>query len=306
MFVSTFLVEEMVFVIFLTFPVFLRIFNNSLNPFISTEVESESLSAIFAIRDMFLFTGIAVGLIISSYIFANSFSIVVLIRSFSIFLLIPCVLLFFIENKITKRKKGIKKKFFEFPLKTITHKKILIIFTIVSSATYWISFVIKYLPFYFADLGLFPTEIFLSYAITYLIVPILAIFATLFVSERNSKKWYLFDLGFDIFPFILIIFADLHISVIIIGLLLIQIRDFLAPIGLSYFFKNFNKEERNEAWGVWGTLTSLFSLPFPLLIGFIFSISHVLLFLISITNIILSVLIAYLFLPKLKGINKNP
>lgn len=94
MFFVSFFTESILLIIFLSFPFFLRIYNNSLNPYISQKSDPDSLSFIFAVRDLFLYLGTASGLLVSSFILIKDFSFILLIRIFNFFFNISFITIF--------------------------------------------------------------------------------------------------------------------------------------------------------------------------------------------------------------------
>ena len=298
LFLFSFINNSILFIIFILFPFFLRMYNNSLNPYISKTSEPDSLSLVFAIRDFFLYLGIAFGLLISSFLLNLNFSFKTLINVFGIVFLISAIFLFLNKEEL-KENSEIKEKqsIFFFSLKDLKNKKRLFIFVGLFTGFSWIAFVISYFPLFLLDIGFIQSDIFFFYALTYFVVPILAIIASSFANKKNSKKWYLIDIIIDIIPFTLIIFANFTISIVFTVILFTQLRDFLSPIGIAYFFNNFEEHEQNKAWGVLGTFASLISLPFPLFIAIIFEINIVILFIITIIIIITMFIIAYMLLP---------
>lgn len=289
--------ESILLTIFFTFPFFLRIYNNSLNPYISRTSKPDSRSFVFAIRDFFLYMGVATGLVVSTIIFAEDFSFLKLIRFFSAIFLVSAGFLFLKKEEHEHNDHKNQESIFSFPLKKVSNKRTLIIFILIFTGFTWILYVIKYIPLYFVDIGFLPSEIYFSYALTYLGIPFMAIVASLFITEKNLKKWYLFDIIIDIVPFTLILFAGLDISIAIFALLFIQLRDFLGPIGIAYFFNSFPENEQNEAWGVLGTFNSLIALPFPLLVSVLFGFNPAYLFIITVITILIVFVIAYSLLP---------
>jgi len=296
-FFLSFFTESVLLILFFTFPFFLRIYNNSLNPYISKTSEPDSRSFVFAIRDFFLYLGVATGLVVSTIIFTKDFSFLNLIRFFSLVFLVSAGFLFLKKEELKPNDHKNHISLFSFPLKKVSNKRTLVVFILIFTGFTWIMYVIKYIPLYFVDIGFLPSEIFFTYALTYLAVPFMAIVASLFATEKNLKKWYLFDIIIDIVPFTLILFASLDISIAIFALLFIQLRDFLGPIGIAYFFNSFEEDEQNEAWGVLGTFNSLIALPFPLLVSVLFGYNPAYLFIITVITILIVFVIAYSLLP---------
>ena len=297
LFLLTFISDSIIYIIFILFPFFLRIYNNSLNPYISKTSEPDTLSLVFAIRDFFLYLGIAFGLLITSFLLNLNFPFTILIKVFGIVFLISAIFLILNKEEFKENKKIEKEKIFSFSLKDLKNRKILFILVGLFTGFSWVAFVISYFPLFLSDIGFVQSNIFFSYALAYFGVPFLAIFASAFANKKNSKKWYLVDIIIDIIPFTLLFFTNLGSHIIVIVVIFSQLRDFLRPIGIAYFFNNFEEHEQNKAWGFLGTFTSLISLPFPILIVIILGINMLLLSIITLIIICVTFFIAYLFLP---------
>jgi predicted MFS family arabinose efflux permease len=129
-----FTVDVYIFVIFLTLPFFIRIFNSSLNPYIGRESSEETGAYIFAVRDVFLYLGAAFGLFLGNIISVIDFQILTFTRIFSfVFLLTGIVLYFHQKDKKEKfNRKGSTswRNFFSFSFKGVESRKNLVAWNI--------------------------------------------------------------------------------------------------------------------------------------------------------------------------------
>lgn len=301
-----FFCENIYIVLIFLFPFFIRIFNNSLTPFISKMSSSSDRSKVFAVRDFFLSAGISVGLLATGLINRENVNLSGLINIYTLILLIIVVLLWIYPTD-KKQKTDTPtnfnfKKMFQFPWNEIQNKKVTLYFIIIFTGVAWIGTSIAFLPLYATRVGLAPLEIFSSYGISYVIVSLLGIFCAIFDNSHKRREWYIFDLGFDLIPLILIcIFTNSFL--IILAIILIQLKDFVKPISLAYFFDCFTDSEADHAWAVVATVSSLASLVFPLLISYLFDNYSILIFQISIIVALLITIFGYLTLPRKQIMN---
>ncbi len=302
LFFASFAVHSFLYIAFFLFPFLLRIFNNSMNPYISKISESGNLPLVFAIRDFFLYLGIAFGLLTSSLLVNFNLSINAFMGVYGLAFLLSAISLFLNrENSHSVKSEDIK---LEFSLKIVNQlqsKKVLLIFIGLFTSFSWIAVVIRRIPSFFSDLGYSISDVFFTYSMTYFIVPTLAIAVSSFANKENLRKWYLLDILFDVLPLSMLIFAGVSPMIVVLIALLIQTRDFLSPIGIAYFFNNFEEDDQNLAWGVLGSVSSLIALPFPLLVVVMFDMSVPTLVIVSIVIVFITFAVAYTSLPSLRS-----
>lgn len=298
-FVLMFFTNLMIYVLFFIFPFFMRIFNNSLTPYINMNSNQEEKQIIFAVRDVFLYIGVATGLFLSSLLTISGLTFLNITKMMTIVLLIELVILILLKDKtsIKKSKPAKNNKFLSFPWKDIKHKKRLFIFILIDIGVIWIGTAISYLPLYATKIGYNTSWIYTAYSISYFLIPFLAVFTTHITTSTSRKKWYLFDLSFDVIPLIMIIFSSNYVNLLFISIVFISFKDFVKPISLTYFFDCFDREESNSVWGMSASVGALISLPFPFILLLIFNYSSIFIFLISVIIAITITIIAYFNLP---------
>lgn len=293
--------------VFLVLPFFVRIFNSALNPYIGRESSEERGAYIFAVRDVFLYLGAAFGLFLGNIISTIDFQILTFTRIFSIIFLLTALILFLQPREVTAEKSSISwKDFFSFSFKGVESRKNLTIFIIIASASIWIFTCVEYYIIYLSDIGIQPNEIFFFTALSYFIVPFFALISSIISLKKHKKGWYLFDIAFDIVSLLMIMISGFYFTyMIFITLLILSLRDFVYPISISYFFDCFEKNEMNDAWTLHGTVSSIISLPIPLIVGFLFQISRLTIYFIALIIVPIQFFLALFFLPTSKEEKTN-
>ena len=120
------------------------------------------------------------------------------------------------------------------------------------------------------------------------------------VTKQNRKSLFLFDIFTDFIPAVLFALSNSKL-LFMLGLFISSIKDVFAPITFSYIVSCFNEEEGFMALALLGSISSLFSVIFPVIFGYIIENNSQLLFGISACFILVSVLIAKILMPE----NKN-
>lgn len=307
-----FTVDIFIFVIFLILPFFVRIFNSSLNPYIGRESSEETGAYIFAVRDVFLYLGAAFGLFLGNIVSIIDFQILTFTRIFSFVFLLTGVILFLQQKDINEnigRQESISwRDFFTFSFNKIESRKNLVVFITIASASIWIFTCVEYYIIYLSDIGIQASDIFFFTAMSYFIVPIFALLSSIISVKKHKKGWYLFDIAFDMVSLSLILISGTYFaSLIFITLIILNLRDFVYPISISYFFDCFEKDEMNDAWALHGTLSSIISLPIPLIAIIFYEINPLSIFFIALFIVPIQFFLALFFLPTTKeeeNINK--
>ncbi|MFH1728421.1 MAG: MFS transporter, partial [Pseudomonadota bacterium] len=182
-----------VYLAFFSFPFFIRVFNNTLTPYIAKIENDHEKSLVFSIRDIFLSLGIACGFLFSSYLAIDSFNF-----KSNVFIVTTILIIIFIVIKVfktndTKIVANKKLKLFQLPFKEVNNKKSLAAFIIISSGLSWVLITVSFLPIYLTSLGFESKFIFDYYSLAYFIVPFLGLIAAMKLKNINKKYIYIFD-----------------------------------------------------------------------------------------------------------------
>ena len=183
---------------------------------------------------------------------------------------------------------------------TIKNKKYLVIFLVISCLNSFIGTLFVFLPTLAFFSGLNVTEIFQSFSIGYIVVAFFSIGLAFITPKSKKKVIYLIDLIFDVIPLGLILFSNGNLIIMSIAIILFISRDFIKPISMDYFYSFFDPKETDYIWGLMGTIPSLISFGFTLLIPFLIIMNWKIPIFIAIGIAVIVTIIAYKWLPSSK------
>lgn len=126
---------------------------------------------------------------------------------------------------------------------------------------------------------------------------VIAVLITNNHSFKKRKNVLLLDVGFDILPAIIFAFSN-NAYLFFAALFFSSIKDVLSPITFSYIISCFNEEDGFIALGILGSISSLISVVFPIIIGYFIDQNATEIFLISTLFILVSTVCAKLLLPE--------
>ena len=316
-----FIDKRLIYFYIFTFPVIRRFINNGLNPYIikkskNTDSLQDNLSKVFSIRDFFLYLGCGLGALIGTILKSVNPSYEFLFQiSASIILILFAILFLGLKPQKTIGKPGVIEKVEKIEekietdnkmkFKDIKNKKYLTIFLVIECLNTFIGTVFIFLPTLAFFSGLNVTEIFQSFSIGYMVVAFLSIGLAFIAPKSKKKAIYLIDLIFDVIPLGLILFSNGNLIIMSIAIILFIGRDFIKPISMDYFYSWFSSKETEYIWGLIGTIPSLVSLGFTLLIPILIVINWKIPILISIIIAVGVSIIAFKWLPSTKNQNSK-
>lgn len=287
-----------VVVIFLLINISQYVFNFSLGSLICFSVDNKAKARFFAIRDIFLYGSIALGLMASGML-VNKYDVKNIIAIFGLFLLVPCIMLFFGKsNKFVAGAmedddkeenlgfRGIKKAFKnrEFVLMLIIYS-----FLSIYSAIY------AYVPFLAIEVGLNYSEVLNSFAVVTIVNVFIALFLSNLADSSDKKIFFIIDVGFDLIPiFIFIITTNYYMF--IAALVLTALKDVFAPITFAYKYELFT-EDGQLLISLLESITGIFTFVLPIVIGFLWKRIGKDVFIIAFVAVFMATIIAFL-LPK--------
>ena len=288
-------------VIFLLINISQYVFNFSLGSLICFSVGNNEKARFFAVRDIFLYGSIALGLLISG-VLVNKYDIKNIISIFGLFLFIPCIMLFFGKNNKfvagtmddddddeSAGLSGIRRAF-----KNREFRLMLIIYSFLSiySAVY------AYVPFLAIEVGLHYSEVLNSFAIVTIANIIIALFLSHLADSTNKKIFFMIDVGFDLIPiFIFIITTNYYMF--IVALVLTALKDVFAPITFAYKYELFTKDGQLLI-SLLESITGIFTFVLPVVVGFLWKQIGKNVFIIAFIAVLIATLVAFL-LPKKIG-----
>lgn len=302
-----------VFVVFLIIICCSRtIFNFSVGNEIIFHVEDSKKGKFFAVRDMFLFSGISLGLFIAG-IMTKYIKIRSVLILFSAFLFVPTIIMCLFGKQIlykvgngnfTDERKSMNE--YLRMLKKLFRKREFVVLLLIGILTSVYSSCQAFLPFLASKIGLNYQEILSSFAAITIINVIIALFIGDF-SDNNEKKYlYLIDLGSDLVPVIIFAFTN-NVILFYIAIFLSSLKDIFAPTSFAYKYELFGKYEdelSRTGIGILESVTNLVSFFMPTVIGFLWGYIDAGIFCIAAFCIILSVLVGFA-LPRTTELKTN-
>lgn len=283
-------------VIFLLINISQFVFNFSLGSSICLSVPNDEKARYFAVRDIFLYGSIALGLALSG-ILVKKYDVKIIIAIFALFLLVPCIMILFGNNKFVNKNlyedaeetslKGIVKAFKnrEFVLMLVVYS-----FLSIYDAVY------AYVPFLAINVGLDYSEVLNSFAIVTMINVIVALFLSNLADATNKKIFFIIDVGFDMLP-ILIFMNTTNYYSFVIALVLTALKDVFAPITFAYKYELFSEEEGQLLISLLESMMGIFTFVLPIIIGVLWEKIGKNVFIIAFIAVFAATIVA-LFLPK--------
>lgn len=290
------------------------IFNYSLGNSINYILPDNNRGKYFAMRDLFLFGAISLGLFLGG-IYTNNFGIRALYITFSLGFLIPLFLIILAKRRlaslIEKGKQGEEdeKEESKDDIKTRRINKTVIYellrdkkvwaFIIIQIGTTIYTSAMSFLPLLGTSIGISVANVMAMFGAVTIINSILALLLGHF-SDLSGRKWiYVIDLGFDVFPAIVFAFTN-NITLFIVGIVLIMIKDALAPISFAYYFDCFPEEKGTLIMGILSSLGNALSFIAPIIVGILWVSSAKYVFLFGALGNGLSALVAIFMLPDIR------
>lgn len=286
-------------IIFLLINVSQYVFNFSLGSLICFSVDNNEKAKFFAIRDVFLYGSIALGLMLSG-VLANKYDIKNIISVFGFFLLIPCIMIFcgknnrFVVGTVNDDDEGDESSGFRGIKRALKNREFILMLIIYSFLSIY-SAVYSYVPFLAIEVGLNYSEVLNSFAIVTVANVVIALFLSHLADSTNKKLFFIIDVGFDLIP-IFIFIVTTNYYMFIIALVLTALKDVFAPITFAYKYELFTNDGQLLI-SLLESITGIFTFVFPVLVGFLWKQIGKNVFIIAFVAVLIATLVAFM-LPK--------
>ncbi|HNV43163.1 MAG TPA: MFS transporter [Exilispira sp.] len=280
------------------------VFNYSYGNAINYSIESDSRGKYFAIRDLFLFGSISIGMFLGSIITSKT-NVSVLFFGFSFIFFIP---MFFIkrtdkniakvqikEETISRQSNGDDKKDKNQFLSVIKNKYFWGFLLVGFGSTIYTTSLF-FLPLLGTSIGISVPKILSMFGAITLVNSIVAILIGN-VSDFINRKWlFVFDNAFDIIPALIFAFTT-NTYLFIAGIVCTMIKDAFAPSSFAYLYDCFQDKKGIVVQGFLSSIDNALSFVAPLLIGILWNISKKWVFLLGASGCLFSSIIAIITLP---------
>ncbi len=284
------------------------IFNFSLGNSINYTFARENRGKYFALRDVFLFGSISIGLFLGG-LYTAKYSVDSFYMVFSIGFIVPLFIIAYLSREIKLKKAEVEvnkdtansneEKSKIKIIKDIYKDKKVWAFTLIQIGTTFYATSMNFLPLLGTSLGISVSSIMGMFGAVTIVNSMVALILGHF-SDMSGRKWlYVIDLAFDMIPAIVFAFTQ-NITLFVIGVVLTMVKDSLAPISFAYFYDCFSEEKGVIVMGVLSSIGNSLSFLAPILIGILWSISIKYVFLIGAMGSGLAALVAVFMLPNIK------
>ncbi|MBS3938319.1 MAG: MFS transporter [Peptococcaceae bacterium] len=285
------------------------IFNYSIGNKINTVIESHNRSKYFALRDLFLFGAISVGLLAGGFLTAR-LSVLHLYFIFSSLFVLTCLFIFVMraqsilaDNNGTlhsvENSDDIKKVSEELTLTSVLKTKVFWAFVLINVFTSIYSISARFLPLLGLQLGFDVSSLLTLVGVATIANAIFGLVLGYFFDMRSRKLIYLIDIFVDLIPALTFAFTGSTVFFVIAYIITI-LKDVFAPISFSYFFDCFPESNAQFVLGLLSSIDGVTSTIVPILVGFLWLKSHRLVFIAGAAGIVGAFLIAFLVLPNVK------
>jgi len=283
------------------------VFNFSAGTNIIYGIDNSKKGKFFAIRDLFLYSSIALGLFVSSLII-NVASVRVAIIFNSSFLLLSILFLSRLEKEDSKKVKinsSSEKHFSAFKIKAMIKEYSMVIknrnFVIILSSNILGSIyaaTTAFLPFLALSFGMDYQSILYAFAGMTLLNAIFALLIGDVADNSDKRLFYLIDIGSDMIPIILYLLST-NIYIFIVALIISSLKDIFAPTTFAYKYEVFEDSNGQLSIAALETFTNLFTFFIPAIIGILWNVIGRYIFCIAFIAVFISFLLSFL-LPKSK------
>ena len=280
------------------------IFNFSVGDEINFSIDNSEKGKYFAGRDLFLYLGISLSLLVAGFI-ANSKGPKLAILVLSVLLVLPCVVIRFLklghQNTNEQKEKQAKAS-----LRSIFRHKEFVAFLGISILGSIYGSCAIFVPFLAVEVGLNYSEILASFAGLTMINAILAFLVGGMADKKNKKTFFIIDVASDFIPALIFAFTR-NATVFFIALVFSAVKDIFAPSTFAYKYEIFGMFDDNDskfAIAALESVTCAFTFIMPSVMGLLWNCFGSKVFIISLVTIVLSVILAVFFLPNTSNVTK--
>ncbi|WP_029688485.1 MFS transporter [Thermoanaerobacter sp. A7A] len=272
-------------------------FNITLNPMLALMVESNKRGSAFGVRDIFLYSGITLGMLVAGLLTQYGFHIVFLANGILLLLMLPLVFILK-ESKVSEKAEDIKQKSkFWAQLREIKNKKVLKVFSVIVFLTSFASGTLVFIPLKGSEIGIADNFILYTFAGSSFLAAILSYVGGRITDLFNRKNLFLVNLVFTLILYVFLYLSS-SITAFVISILLYTTILVFAPIYPVYFFDCFSEQDAGKAWGIVSTFSLVAEMIAPLIWGAIWDTSSQgMIFIFAGLFVIFAIILSLIYLP---------
>ncbi len=273
------------------------IFNFSVGNDINFSIDNHEKGRYFAGRDLFLYIGISLSLLLAGLIAEKQepkFAILIL----AMLLVLPCIVIRFLKLSYQKKNEQQEKRE-KSSWRSIFRHKEFVVFLCVSILGSIYGSSTCFIPFLAVEVGLNYNEILASFAGITMLNAVFAFFVGSMADKTNKKLFFIIDIASDFIPALLFAFTK-NATLFLIALIVSAFKDIFAPSTFAYKYELFGMFDDNDskfAIAALESITSAVTFVMPAVVGMLWNSIGSKIFIISLFTIVCSVFLIIFFLP---------
>ena len=284
-------------------------FNYSLGNDINYEIEDEHRGKYFAVRDLFLYGGISLGLFLGG-LFVKRVGVSGMYAAAGLLYVLPLVMLLIVRWECGAGKDGQKT---DSDAEEEAEERVSwrVFRRIAGDKKFWSYMIVKffaniygvameYLPLYALTIGISVSNVMSIFSSMTLFNAVGALFVS-HMGDLKGRKWfYVFDIGFDALPAMIFLLSQ-NVPLFVFGIILSMVKDVFASVSFAYFYDVFDDHNGTIILGIVESFSSAVGIIMPVVIGWVWEVSPQLVFGIGAVGCLLSAGVAAVFLPNKKS-----
>ena len=284
-------------------------FNYSLGNDINYEIEDEHRGKYFAVRDLFLYGGISLGLFLGG-LFVKRAGVSGMYAAAGLLYVLPLVMLLIVRRECGAGKDGQKT---DSDAEEEAEERVSwrVFRRIAGDKKFWSYMIVKffaniygvameYLPLYALTIGISVSNVMSIFSFMTLFNAVGALFVS-HMGDLKGRKWfYVFDIGFDALPAMIFLLSQ-NVPLFVFGIILSMVKDVFASVSFAYFYDVFDDHNGTIILGIVESFSSAVGIIMPVVIGWVWEVSPQLVFGIGAVGCLLSAGVAAVFLPNKKS-----
>lgn len=284
-------------------------FNYSLGNDINYEIEDEHRGKYFAVRDLFLYGGISLGLFLGG-LFVKRAGVSGMYVAAGLLYVLPLVMLLIVRWECGAGKDGQKT---DSDAEEEAEERVSwrVFRRIAGDKKFWSYMIVKffaniygvameYLPLYALTIGISVSNVMSIFSFMTLFNAVGALFVS-HMGDLKGRKWfYVFDIGFDALPAMIFLLSQ-NVPLFVFGIILSMVKDVFASVSFAYFYDVFDDHNGTIILGIVESFSSAVGIIMPVVIGWVWEVSPQLVFGIGAVGCLLSAGVAAVFLPNKKS-----
>lgn len=282
-------------------------FNYSLGNDINYEIAEEHRGKYFAVRDLFLYGGISLGLFLGGQL-VKIVNVSGMYVAAGVLYILPLIMIFVVQRECSAGKDR-QKSDCAVDAENETQERVSwnVFRRIASDKKFWTYMIVKffaniygvameYLPLYALTIGISVSNVMSIFSFMTLFNAVGALFVS-HMGDLKGRKWfYVFDIGFDALPAMIFLLSH-NVIIFVIGIVLSMVKDVFASVSFAYFYDVFDDHNGTIILGIVESFSSAVGIIMPVVIGWVWEFSPQLVFGIGAVGCLLSASVAAVFLP---------